>query len=248
MKQHIIIFIYCLAAYPLKAQLLPEKIEVDEMYSYIIEKKDNSNKDFLKDSYDVSNCDIYFYKNLGNIYSLIFTVSYTNDRLHEEVFSYGTYVEKDNQIILTDAIHHYQMHLIRKKNMLCFTKGLTWLNNRCFELSQDTDNKRWSNPKYLIDVNKARLINKEKYPKTLPISTGIYKEEKYCLNLLSNHKYNLYFNNIEIMNGVWSTENGELLLHTNMGKAIFYLRITNKGLISQLLPGDNKGVILKKVR
>ena len=126
--------------------------------------------------------------------------------------------------------------------------ALSWFKNRCFKLLEDSEYRGGEIPHFLIDMDKARSVNKKEYPKSTPISPGIYKEESYCLNLLPNRNYTLYFNKIKLESGSWSTKDGELLLQSQDGSMVFHLRITDQGLVSQLLPGDYKRVLLKKLK
>lgn len=239
---------FSLITFSLYSQLLFENMKAKAVYYHIIKKDDQSKNKYLDKTEEVWTCRLQLVESfMGYDLNFVIAPSYS-DYFMEEVFSYGSYIEKGNQIILTDQVYNYKMYLTKKGNTVQFTKGLTWFNNKVFELDLDRNLElgRWHNRD--IDIEGVRKRNQKDYPDYRTVYPGIYQQDNYSLELLSDKQYNLYFCKIVILHGKWSVKDGEVLLHHSKEFPPFSLRVTDKGLKSQLLPGDYKGIVLKKIK
>lgn len=113
-----------------------ESMKAEGTYYYGIESSDLLRNDYLNKTTQMLSCRVRFIENFRG-YDINFMYAFTNDILREVLFSYGSYIEKGNQIILTDEAHNFKMYLTKQGNSIRFAKRFNWFTNRIFEL---TDN------------------------------------------------------------------------------------------------------------
>jgi hypothetical protein len=190
-------------------------------------------------------CDIYLFEK-GSYY-IGFDESYTDDIVECTVLSEGFYVVKDNLIVFTDRIHGYIMEMPLNKKIIRPQKAFAFMLNNdfryCggsqeFELSASTINS--------IILQQKRREYKLNNENIYPFRCGIYENEKgYKLTIIQkDNKYQLFFNNVLLLDGFWGKNENELILHDTALRHPFHLLIGDKILISSLLPGDYNSSVL----
>jgi hypothetical protein len=193
-------------------------------------------------------CNIYFLKN-GSYY-LELSEQVSSDIIESLVLSYGKFSLTRNDITLIDKVHNYKMRLIVDNKTLIVKQAFGFIINKRFVYYNSITN---SEPKFLSSNIDALMLQEERknyknVNKTFfPLYFGIYENEQgFKLYILQNNKYKLEFKDIILSEGTWLRRGNEIELKDLYLKHSFYILINGKMLISKLLPGDYKGLSLKK--
>jgi len=77
---------------------------------------------------------------------------------------------------------------------------------------------------------------------------GLYKSngDFFSLNILPNNNYNFQYDNLKLSEGTWSRNGNILILYDTTFKISFYALISDKLLISNILPGNCEGEMFFK--
>jgi len=192
-------------------------------------------------------CNIYFLKN-GSYY-LELSEQVSSDIIESLVLSYGKFSLTRNDITLIDKVHNYKMRLVKENKSLIVKQAYAFIINRSFVYSCSI-NSAPGFPSSSIDADmlQEERKNYKNVNKTFfPLYFGIYENEQgFKLFILQNNKYKLEFKDIILSEGTWLRRGNEIELKDLYLKHSFYILINGKMLISKLLPGDYKGLSLKK--
>ncbi len=153
-------------------------------------------------------------------------------------FSYGTFSEQGNEIILTDIPLGYQFKLQKDSAGFMVTESFKWLKNKQFIFVTHDDDKR-----LILDViNDLSKQNKTDYHKKryflYPLKTGIYKREGFSLHIQAGNRYRYLFNHIVLSEGTWTQDGNEITLFDPTLKRSFKTYMDGKKLSGRYLPGN----------
>lgn len=177
----------------------------------------------------------------------------TDDIVYVVVLSYGKYKIEDGRVVLTDALHDYQMEMVLADESLLIQKGFGFMKGKCFMFpgaSYRTDIPGGIDE----DINKAdiqeerdryNVQNKELHNLTY----GRYKAIKFAfyLDVDENNTYCFGFRDCPFSKGTFKRDGNVLNLYDPSLDCTFYLLIGDDNkLISKSLPGSN-GSVFKKI-
>ena len=191
-------------------------------------------------------CNIYLFKN--NSYYIELSENVTSDIIESLVLSYGKFSLTNNEVTLIDKVHNYKMQLILDNNVLIVKQAFGFITNKRF--SCYSPNYHTGIP--CSNINALFLQEeRDKYKKAhiplVPLNIGIFENEQgFKLNIQQNNKYELEFKSIILSEGEWCRDGNELELKDLNLEHSFYVLISDKMLISKLLLGDYKGLLLIK--
>lgn len=199
---------------------------------------------------ELHTCDIIFNleKKEYEIFLYIAPSNPYSDQNFIDLISYGKYKINNNTVILFDVMHNYNMHAKIGTRDITFIKSFPFFTGKVFT-ETEFDDTIYGDSLHLPDIesNIYHTIPKTaSNVKELELKYGKYVDAggQYLLDLNTNH-YNLYFNNILLSSGSWKRIINELIL-TDKSMGDINIRISNKGLICDLLPFEFDTVILKK--
>jgi hypothetical protein len=200
----------------------------------------------------INDYDIYF-SNDGRYSLSVWNYSMADIDIGYDL-SFGKYTISENEIILIDEIHHYQMlftyetlDTLHVKSGLYFMMGKSFI--RYLYPHEDFRNS-YTSLSYNIDTSQIikkrnEYVTQNKKPFLLEL--GNYYSDSFLLSILSENRYILKLimgdERLVISNGSWKRERNKLILYDINLNHSFYLLIEERKLFSNLLPGDYKGEI-----
>lgn len=228
-----------------------------EYYYDIKDSLEYSNKDFLFEANKPYGCYIKI-ENTTKEYEIYFQVVVSSHPIIDDIYveeingsllSSGHYKENGGQIVFVDKLHGYKMYAEKLGNRLKFSKSLPWLEQKSFIYEVGQSEEIDFEIDYTLNCIRQDIRNKYEIDKTL--SFGIYHGElrgiNYYLEITPTGYFTSYIEKILISHGKWEKVDSEILLKDPSVNALFSVLITKNGLVSQLVPGDFEGVLLKKM-
>jgi hypothetical protein len=189
-------------------------------------------------------------------YYIDMTEHLTNDVLDNRTMSIGHYFLNGKEVSLIDKIHNFQIKLVIVNDSLKMKNSFCFMNNLTFGFKSnyvDTHTLNWLKDYDSISIKKDIaeyiILNRKLYPLVFGDYSAIECVQcafEYRLTILRDCTYSLYFKDLLISKGNWNREGVELILYDKSLEHKFYLMIGKRVLISKLLPGDYKSVILKR--
>ncbi len=185
------------------------------------------------------NCDLCVLDN-GQYY-LMLSEWVSEDVEEVTVLSYGKYQFEKDSLLLFDTCHGYKMVLLKTDSGFLVKQSFCFLNNKqmpywgSYDIVPPVPNIKKS----------TRIIDNEE--PFLHLSLGNYYCEKgYELSLLAFGIYTYRIKGCLLSKGFWKRKGNELRLFDPILSYPFCLLIRSDLLISDLLPGDYTGIVLKK--
>jgi len=187
--------------------------------------------------------DIHFLEN--GEYCAEISSQETDDIVYIMVVSFGQFKLNDDLIIMTDAMHDFQMQLLIEGDTLFVQKG--------FGFMKDKKLHRWGKTSpdnvHIKDFNKESLRQeRERYEvqhKELhELTFGKYKGMDWDCDLAinENHTYVYEFRECQISKGTWERKGNILTLRDASLDCDSYLLVGEKDrVISKVLVGDDTG-------
>lgn len=180
----------------------------------------------------------------------------TIDILDNRTISIGHYSVVNNEVILRDKIHNFQMKLVIANDTLKMEKSFCFMKDKTFKYKSsyvDMNTLNWLKNFDSVSIEKDRADYKILNQKMFPIAYQDYQSKKYGLRsfryrltINKDSTYSLYVENLLISDGHWNRNGVELILYDTCLKQRFYLMIGDRVLISKLLPGDYESTILQR--
>jgi hypothetical protein len=205
----------------------------------------------LSNSYTLSlnkyqNCTISFF-NTG-YYFIEIDEFESSDNILSLILSQGYYKLRRNEITLNDQFYHVNMKLSLDNDKLVVEQSYRFLNNKEFRFHMDSPKSEPLHLKENTDSVQLSIQRTEfnKINRSLnPLDYGRYTYDPYfILYLESDNKYRFVYRRTLISEGTWNRDQNILELHDTSIHNTFYLLISQKGLISKYLPGDDVSVTL----
>lgn len=185
------------------------------------------------------NCDLCVLDN-GQYY-LMLSEWVSEDIEEVTILSYGKYQFEKDSLLLFDTCHGYKMVLLKSDSGLLVKRSFNFLNNQrmpywgYYDIAPPIPNKKKSSRK---TDNDEPLFH---------LSLGnYYCEPGFELSLFAYGIYTYKFKGCLLSKGLWKRKGNELRLFDPTLSHAFCLLIRNDLLISDLLPGDYTGIVLKK--
>lgn len=246
MKRFFLLFVLLLPIGNVFSQINSDWLHLDETYGCVI--KDKSSNKILSKSNPVNYATLDLTYTLGGMYVIFMVESLTVDMIQGVCFSYGTYVQKKNRLILKDAIHQYKIELRKDGDTLICISGPNWLLNKKMgkEYPAPKFYNLYNDEDYVINISQLKKTNSEKYKKSFDLAYGMYQAKNFYFEIHPKG-YTFYYNKLPLLQGSWKRKGSDLLLHTSTIPWTFSMLITKEGLVSQLLPGDFEGLLFKKI-
>jgi hypothetical protein len=194
---------------------------------------------------------LIFFKN--GCYYMELPEQVTHDQIFSIDVSHGNYMLKNNEILLTDVIHGFEMNLlVRRNKTLKVEKGFAFLENRYFGFNGGNYEKDCWIPEMSPSGQQEEREKYNQAQKALfPLRKGIYRSERfgdaqncYRLNIREENNYSLHYKDILLSEGKWQRDKNVLELCDVHLQHSFYLLIDEKSLVSKYLPGEYQGCSL----
>ena len=189
------------------------------------------------------NFDIHFLEN--GEYCAEISSQETDDIVYTMVVSFGQFQLDGDLIIMTDALHDFQMRLLIEGDTLFVQKGFGFMKDKklhCWgKTSQDNvhikalnkDNIRQERERYEVQHKELHELTFGKYK-------GIDWDCDLAIN--ENHTYVYEFRECQISKGTWERKGNILTLRETSLDCDSYLLVGEKdNVISKVLVGDDTG-------
>jgi hypothetical protein len=204
--------------------------------------------------------DVYVARNFGgtiDYYIVIFkngcyfmdlSQQLSNDLIFSIDTSHGNYTLKNDEIILTDVNHGFEMKLLLLPNKtIKVKKGFAFMRDRYFgTYGYDNEKDCWTRGISPSQQKEERAKYNREHETVFPLRTGFYyctiiDNNGYLLNIQEDNGYTLSYLDILLSEWIWKREKNELSLYDVHLEHSFYLLIGENCLISKYLPGEYLG-------
>jgi hypothetical protein len=202
----------------------------------------------MKTSDSNLDCNLHLTKD-GNYY-IEYLEHISDDIIESFILSFGSYIVKENQIILADKVHNYKIcmkltgqELAVKRSFICLLNKKFMYCNNSINNGSDFANLNVNSESLL----EARNSYERQHKNLFNFCLGIYENNQgFRLNVQEPHHFSYYYKNILISTGNWERVGNKLVLYDTNINHSFYVLIGDMILISKLLPGDYNSFLLKK--
>lgn len=177
----------------------------------------------------------------------------TDDIVYTMAVSFGQFLVNDELIVMTDALHDFQMQFLIVGDTLFVKKGFGFMKGKklyCLGRTSMDD-------VHIKDLNKDSLrqereLYEVQHKELYELAFGKYKGMYWdCdLSINENHTYVFEFRECQISKGTWERKGNILNLHDPILDCHSYLLVGEKdSVISKVLVGDDTGGrVFKKVQ
>lgn len=177
--------------------------------------------------------------------------------LKNRYISTGKYHETDSSIVLTDACNDVRIPMTRVDDYTFQVNdiGFTFLKGKQFH-DDLLGEFRFTMPiKYITEYHPDILyqtsiiesVNEKPFSQKKGNTTFISNDEDLFLELTPNGSYHYYICGLLMSEGNWSINGNRLELNDRNLSHTFYGKRTSEGVLSGYWPGDQNGILLKRI-
>jgi hypothetical protein len=203
----------------------------------------------LKALDSTTDCSLYLFED--GLFYMNIEETITSDIIESFVLSIGRFKVRNDTIFLIDEVHGFEMEMVilNHKEIMAI-KSFYFLQNEIFYLY--SQNEEPVSSMIIPNINIIILQTERKDYNLLHKDLFCFKfgnfvsNNGYNLQINPDKTYSLYFKEILISCGNWKRTHNELVFYDEILRQEFYVVIGDNLLISMLLPGDYKGIILTK--
>lgn len=188
-------------------------------------------------------CTLCFHK--SGKYDITLDESYSDDILESTLLSVGKYFENGSKVILKDNICKFEIECIKIDSKTLFvSKSFGCMQSLKFVLLRDKEDDP-------IDIEEDKIISKVEARNKLKkinqrVLVGEYKDDNSLSLIIAKSSYKLHYKGLFLSMGSVVQRGNKLELADKCLNKVFNVIIEKEYLVSNLLPSDFKGVVLRR--
>ena len=174
----------------------------------------------------------------------------TDDIVYSAVLSCGHYSTANEQLILHDDYYDFDWDIHIKSNVISVGRGYAFLDGKRVQ-EYHSENVEVSPPdKNFLSRNKVLIDSFIAQQDNPQLVVGRYKDQnhRYTIVLEDGGRYLMHLKDVLLLEGVWSQQDNNVVLHDDRLNRDFTMAIGNEKLLSLGIPGEFGGTMFTLIK